>query len=25
LEAIAEAFRVMRERDGDPIKIVITP
>jgi L-iditol 2-dehydrogenase len=25
LEAIAEAFRVMRERDGDPIKIVIIP
>jgi len=25
LEAIVEAFRVMRERDGDPIKIVITP
>jgi L-iditol 2-dehydrogenase len=25
LEAIAEAFRVMRERLGDPIKIVIVP
>jgi L-iditol 2-dehydrogenase len=25
LEAIAEAFRVMRERDGDPLKIVIIP
>jgi L-iditol 2-dehydrogenase len=25
LEAIAEAFRVMRERVGDPIKIFITP
>jgi L-iditol 2-dehydrogenase len=25
LEAIAEAFRVMRERVGDPLKIVITP
>lgn len=25
LEAIAEAFRVMRERIGNPIKIVITP
>jgi L-iditol 2-dehydrogenase len=25
LEAIAEAFRVMRERIGDPIKIVIIP
>lgn len=25
LEAIAEAFRVMRERIGDPMKIVITP
>jgi L-iditol 2-dehydrogenase len=25
LAAIAEAFRVMRERVGDPIKIVITP
>jgi L-iditol 2-dehydrogenase len=25
LEAIAEAFRVMRERIGDPLKIVITP
>jgi L-iditol 2-dehydrogenase len=25
LEAIAEAFRVMRERVGDPIKIVIIP
>jgi L-iditol 2-dehydrogenase len=25
LEAIAEALRVMRERVGDPIKVVITP
>jgi L-iditol 2-dehydrogenase len=25
LEAIAEAFRVMRERVGDPIKIVVIP
>ena len=25
LDDIAEAFRVMRERDGDPIKIVIIP
>jgi L-iditol 2-dehydrogenase len=25
LEAIAEAFRVMRQRIGDPIKIVIIP
>jgi L-iditol 2-dehydrogenase len=25
LEEIAEAFRVMRERDGDPLKIVLVP
>jgi L-iditol 2-dehydrogenase len=25
LEDIAEAFRVVRERDGDPMKVVIVP
>ena len=25
LEEIAEAFRVLRERDGDPVKVVIVP
>jgi L-iditol 2-dehydrogenase len=25
LEEIAEAFRVVRERDGDPVKVVVTP
>lgn len=25
LEDIAEAFRVMRERDGDPVKVVVIP
>jgi threonine dehydrogenase-like Zn-dependent dehydrogenase len=25
LEDISEAFRVVRERDGDPVKVVVTP
>jgi L-iditol 2-dehydrogenase len=25
LEAVGEAFRVMRERIGDPLKVVIIP
>ena len=25
LEDIAEAFRVMRERGGDPVKVVVVP
>ncbi|MBO0878258.1 MAG: Zn-dependent alcohol dehydrogenase, partial [Pseudonocardia sp.] len=25
LEDIAEAFRVVRERDGDPMKVVLVP
>jgi L-iditol 2-dehydrogenase len=25
LEDIAEAFRVVRERDGDPVKVVVVP
>jgi L-iditol 2-dehydrogenase len=25
LDDIAEAFRVVRERDGDPVKVVVVP
>lgn len=25
LDEIAEAFRVVRERDGDPVKVVVVP